>query len=327
MAIGDVGGRQNDTPIGDAPEYRLPVNGVPANGQTVVYSDAQGSFVLTNAAAGNSFVATDDAGSGDVASDVNATDFTGQSPIVGQAADIGVNAIANFIHKGVSYQYVGPKPVTVGVGGSYVTVLADYAAQGTSDHALLTNRTAADQHSIAAITGLVAEQAAQDAATAQVQTNLTNHENAADPHPQYAQRLPQMYLYGVCDNFTFNATPSKLVNFTEGGELNTTGAIDQAAGEITVPITGVYRLIVLLVGDQGNDTKEESMQLQVDIDAARSTLSVFDVATDKTDDRSFSASGTRSLSVGQVVSLWCVATAGMGTFSVQNVSFELIQVA
>lgn len=123
-----------------------------------------------------SLLATDDAGDGTVEGDTNATDFTSQTGTT--FAEIQSNQVVTVVHKAVAYSYVGPKDVTIGVGGSYVTVNADYVAQGTADHSLLTNLTSPDQHPQSAITDLVSDQAQQD-------QNLVDHETAPDPHTQY----------------------------------------------------------------------------------------------------------------------------------------------
>ena len=92
--------------------------------------------------------ATDDAGSGDVASDVNATDFTGQGDPVSPDTYMHIRSadIVNFVHKDVLYSYTGPKDVLVGLGGDYTTLTADFIAQGTADHDLLNNISADDHH-------------------------------------------------------------------------------------------------------------------------------------------------------------------------------------
>lgn len=130
--------------------------------------------------------ATDDAGDGTVEGDVNATDFTSQTGTT--YAEVLPNYVVAIVHKSILYSYIGPVNVRLGVGGDYVTTSADYIAQGTADHSLLNNLSAADQHPISAVTGLVAEQAQQD-------QNLVDHETAPDPHPQYALET------AVLDNF------------------------------------------------------------------------------------------------------------------------------
>ena len=128
--------------------------------------------------------ATDDAGDGTVADDVNNTDFTGQPPGSGNPdtfATIGPRDIVNVTHALVLYQYTGPHDVTIGLGGNYTTVAGDYFVQGTADHALLANLDAADQHPQSAVIGLVAGQAAQDQAFIDHISPLVE----IDPHEQY----------------------------------------------------------------------------------------------------------------------------------------------
>ena len=141
----------------------------------------------------------------------------------------------------------------------------------------------------------------------------------------FSRKLPEFYLYGDVDNFTFNTTPSQLINYTQSAVLRpgSDSDVDAAAGEITIPSDGGYQITTWLIGKQGNTIKEESMILQLDINSTKFDVSVFDVATDKTDARSFGSTFTRGFSSGDVLSLFCVATADMGTFSVDGVSFEI----
>lgn len=146
MAIGNSN-NSNDTPLG-VPEYRIfaPAGDFPEDGELMAWSDARQAFVPTPGVATNGFTITDDAGSGDVASDCNATDFTGQSPIVGTAADLPESSITTFVHDDIAYNWVGPTGVTVGVGGTHVAVTADFVGIGTADHAILTNLAVGDPH-------------------------------------------------------------------------------------------------------------------------------------------------------------------------------------
>ena len=150
-----------------------------------------------------------------------------------------------------------------------------------------------------------------------------------DPHPQYKLKLPGLILYGTVDNFTFNTTASKLVNYSDslvfdGGSPSD---VDQAAGEITIPESGVYRLTVYLNGTQGNTTKEETMLLQVDVNSTKFNAWAFDVATDKTDARTFAATVTRQLTQNDIVSLFAEGTADMGLFTVESTTLELVRIA
>lgn len=158
--------------------------------------------------------------------------------------------------------------------------------------------------------------------------NFSDHINQGvtpDPHPQYKMKLGGWSLFGTVSNFTFDTTPSKLINYSDSDNWDGGSAtpIDAANGELTIPETGLYRIVALLIGEQGNTTKEESMIFQIDVNSTKFTVDVFDVATDKTDLRSFNSVFTRRLSQNDVVSLFAVATANMGTFTVESSTFEL----
>ncbi len=154
---------------------------------------------------------------------------------------------------------------------------------------------------------------------------VNEHIDAADPHPQYKMKLGGWSLFGTVDNFIFNTTASKLVNYSDEDNWDGGGSapLDATNGEITIPEDGLYRIVALLIGEQGNNTKEESMILEIDVNSTRFTISVFDVATDKTDLRSFNSVFTRRFLQDDVVSLYAVATADMGTFTVESTTFEV----
>lgn len=269
---------------------------------------------------------------------------------------------------------------------------------GETDHRLLTNRDASSSHPQSAITGLLTDQATQDAAivaaeanaqeakdlavqasadaaqasadVALVRDDLTTHENdftnphqvtaaqvgadtsaqvdskdaatlasaqgytdaavtaheaAPDPHPQYKTEQPSIILYGTCSNFEMTTGGNVLQGYSDSAFWGGANPSDPnpSAGTITVPSSGVYRVILSLVGQQGNSTKEESMFLEIFINGAWRIASVFEVATDKTDWRSFSVTVSRALTAGDVVQLRGRATAGLGTFNVDNVTFEI----
>ena len=183
MAIGEIQ-NQNDSPLGSK-DYRPPVDptNAPADGEILAYSTALKAYISQPGVTTSGFTITDDSGDGSVSGDCNATDFTGQSPVIGQAADLKVSSINTFAHKAVAYNWIGPTGVTVGIGGSYIATAGDFVGVGTADHNILVNRNQPDQHQTADITGLDADQIAQDTATALVQTNLDTHEaDVSNPH-------------------------------------------------------------------------------------------------------------------------------------------------
>ena len=123
---------------------------------------------------------TDDAGDGTPHGDLNATDFTSQTGTT--YLEIKKSVVYNFVHKLVLYQWVGPKDVTVGVGGNYSAGASDLVGQGTADHDLLVNRHSPTAHETADINGLDVKQQAQDDATTAVDNDLQAHKTASYAH-------------------------------------------------------------------------------------------------------------------------------------------------
>ena len=97
------------------------------------------------------------------------------------------------------------------------------------------------------------------------------------------------------------------------------GSVTPANGIIVAPVTGAYNVVCNIIGQQGNDNKEEAMFLWV-----RSNLQgdfrvgALEVATDKTDWRQMSASITLLLTAGEQISLGMSATTGLGTFNFED---------
>lgn len=157
---------------------------------------------------------------------------------------------------------------------------------------------------------------------------IMSHETGADPHPIYEKKLPSMVMGETADSFTLNTTDSKIVNYTLAAESGGSGNINAAAGEITIPADGVYTLLANVLGLQGNSTKEEWLELKLDVAVVapeRYTIGFLDVTTDKTATRQVQSYGSRQFSAGSVVSLWLWASASLGTFTIAGVSFELHQ--
>ena len=148
---------------------------------------------------------TDNAGNGTVAGDCAATDFTGNKYARDQALFIQSNHLVTFTHKDIAYLWVGPAPVSVGIGGSYTPAGTDFAAVGTSDHTVLSNRDTADQHPQTAIGGrsgggsdLKLDQDIQDGRLGNLETWREAHEPGVNPHGMMrwaGQWAPGQYLY------------------------------------------------------------------------------------------------------------------------------------
>lgn len=289
-------------------------------------------------------------GAGNVWDDLNAHDFTGhqyagQDGCASTALSIKTNATVFFGHNGISYIWMGRQGVCVGVGGTHTAQANDLAPLGTGDHAVLSNRNIADQHSQSAITDLVSDQAQQD-------LNLQNHVNDGgnphnvqhsqlpdvdpdpqDPHSQYQQKGVSMVMGGTTSSFTLNATDSKLVNYAFSAQWHwpDDNDVDPVNGEITIPEDGIYKFTAHILGDQGNDTKEEWIELRIDVqngpDPGRGRIDILEVATDKTTGRCLQASWTRAAYAGEVYSLWMWASSGLGTFTVDGTTFEIQKTA
>lgn len=136
-------------------------------------------------------------------------------------------------------------------------------------------------------------------------------------------------LYGTADPFILNTTPSVIDGYAERGTagLFPIANVNRTNGTIVVPLAGVYKITALVVGTQGNDTKEESITLHLRVenspgDNGDYPIGVFDVATDKTSTRAISAALTRSFALNAQLSLVMEATASLGTFSVALTTFE-----
>ena len=291
---------------------------------------------------------TFNAGDGTPHGDLNATDFTGHQYAAGTALTILSNAVVTFGHNAIGYIWTGPTGVTVGLGGSHTAVATDLTPIGTADHNILTNRNLADQHPTAAITNLDNDQAVQDSRLTTLEQHPPRTDNPhqvthdqlvgqspePDPHPVYQKKLPGMAMFGDADNFTLNTTASKLVNYTQSGEWNWTDQddIDPVNGEMTIPQDGVYSVVGAVIGYQGNDTKEEWMEMRLHVVGANPSAGEYRVAereipTDKTDIRSLLFTATRLLYANDVLSLWVWGSTGLGTFDVDGTTFEVIQIA
>ncbi|RKZ95784.1 MAG: hypothetical protein DRQ46_07940, partial [Gammaproteobacteria bacterium] len=91
----------------------------------------------------------------DIHLDVNAMDWTGHNYANGTALKILPNYSVTFANgQGVSYSWLGPKDITVGLGGNYSTVAGDFQAIGVGAHNTLGGRGEPDAHPLDSITGL-----------------------------------------------------------------------------------------------------------------------------------------------------------------------------
>ena len=101
------------------------------------------------------------------------------------------------------------------------------------------------------------------------------------------------------------------------------GAANAVTGEITIPETAWYRVVIHIYGNQGNDTKEESIWLDFEAGGSWAEIGHESVDTDKTSGRLLGAVFTRQLIVGDSVRVRLRASSGLGTFSFSACTFEV----
>ncbi len=134
-------------------------------------------------------------------------------------------------------------------------------------------------------------------------------------------------LFGAPDSFTADATKDPLVNYPRSATQGEEFSIDPVAGTITINENGVYTVTAWAIGDQGNALKEESMILglrSVGGGGVDADLWVFDIATDKTSLRSFTARIIRPVTAAPItLELVLSATADLGTFTFVDSEFAI----
>ena len=95
-----------------------------------------------------------------IAASFNQMDWTGHEhadATITTALNIQANHIVTCGNNtATAYRWVGAKPVLLGVGSGYVATDSEFQAVGTADHSALVNRNLVDQHTMDAVTGLVA---------------------------------------------------------------------------------------------------------------------------------------------------------------------------
>ncbi len=136
-------------------------------------------------------------------------------------------------------------------------------------------------------------------------------------------------LVGVPDNFTLGTTRQILQNYgRQALSSNFLGTVDDAAGTIEIVAPAFIRVTASAIGDQGNDTKEETALMFLRrSDSGGDTdfdLAAFDIATDKTTVRTWNASRVLFVdTVPAVFSIGLYATAGLGAFTFSQASFDI----
>lgn len=136
--------------------------------------------------------------------------------------------------------------------------------------------------------------------------------------------IPRMFLAGQCDDFNLDTIDSPLINYTQDAVIGVVPVEpDPVLGTITVPFDGLYNIVAYVYGLQPSIVQNVSIRLLVDIDGLNVPVASLDVNSNQTDDRSLSASITRSLDAGNVMRLEMDCTGDVGVFNIFQVSFEV----
>lgn len=139
----------------------------------------------------------------------------------------------------------------------------------------------------------------------------------------------EAFLWGPPSSFTLNTSVNILQNWPDNADVGSMDlTVDPIAGTITLPVTGLYRITQQMVGNQGNDNKEESMWSLLRVvggaGAGDYRTDVFAISDDKTSYRALGASFVRPFDAGAVLSFGMQATTGLGTFTFETASFEVM---
>lgn len=136
---------------------------------------------------------------------------------------------------------------------------------------------------------------------------------------------PRQAMSGPTDAHPLGTTPTKFVNYSASGFLGDVPIEpNPATGDITVPREGAYRITVFFYGPKPVSANREMISLLVDIDGAKETMATFDTEPGQADEYALSASFIRRLSIGQVVSMWMVATNRSDDQIVLDSSLEVL---
>lgn len=133
-------------------------------------------------------------------------------------------------------------------------------------------------------------------------------------------------VHGEPSNMTLSGTHREVTGW--GSSHHTVHFQDYppsaSTGIITLPSTGLYRINIKIVGQQGNSNKEESMFLGLfSTELGEVVVDVFDIATDKTDWRALGATFEWEGVEGEALSVRMWASANLGTFNFSAGTFEV----
>ena len=143
-------------------------------------------------------------------------------------------------------------------------------------------------------------------------------------------------IFGGAPNaFSLGTGWTTITNYPEVHSKGTMiGQHNAATGVITIPHDDYYQVSTWIYGNQGDDTKEQVIRLGVRVANAPPgqnfvqdgdyVVDLFDVATDKTYERTLSGSFTVELGEGSDISMIMNASASMGTFTPIGSDFGVI---
>jgi hypothetical protein len=135
---------------------------------------------------------------------------------------------------------------------------------------------------------------------------------------------PRMYLAGLPSPIFLDTTPKKLVNYTLFGTLGDVPIEpDPVAGTITLPVDGFYKVTIYIVGQQPENTQDETARLLIEYQGSLIELSVYEVSSNKTDLMSFASSFSRQFSAGETLALYMDATGTLETFNFDGTTLEV----
>lgn len=123
---------------------------------------------------------TQGVGDGSIEGDVAAMDFSGNAvpdPAPDTFIYIPTSTLLQFAYAGRAYFWTGPVEISIGVGGTYTPVAADFILSGIFEHPQLGSREDADSHPTSAITGLDAAQTTQDGRLDVMEVSMESHVN------------------------------------------------------------------------------------------------------------------------------------------------------
>lgn len=187
-------------------------------------------------------------GDGLPAGDLNTTDFTGHADADGTALRVEVGDIYIFYHASAAYLWAGQRGVTVGLGGSYISIPADLVALSTDDHNSLINRDLDDQHPISAITDLQVElDSKSDVGHAHDVADVTGLQAELDGKSDIGHTHLEVDITDL-DKYTQGAVDTLLI-----GKLDTTHLTED--NNWHVPIGGAQGLVLLKASNADRDVK------------------------------------------------------------------------